>query len=97
VSALTAGLLMGTHPPDGKVATRSLAPGEPLRRDYFQPPVVLRPGDLVRVLAGGVGFAISTEGKALTGAHDGQTAQVALAGGRVVTGVARTGKVVEVR
>ena len=37
-----------------------------------------------------------TEGKALAAAIDGQTTQIAI-GGKVLTGVARAGKVVEVR
>lgn len=97
ISALPAGLLAASDPPEGKIAARSIGAGEPLRRDYFQSPAIFKSGDLVRVLAGGAGFAISTEGRALTGAYDGQTAQVALIGGRVVTGIARPGRVVEIR
>jgi flagella basal body P-ring formation protein FlgA len=54
-------------------------------------------GDAVQVMAVGTGFAAQTPGKALTAAADGQTAQVALPGGKVLSGIARTGGIVEVR
>lgn len=97
MSALPAGVLAATDPPEGKLAARNIAAGEVLRRDFFVAPTVFQPGDAVRVLAGGRGFSISTEGKALTSAREGQTAQAALGQGRVVTGVARAGKIIEMR
>ena len=44
----------------------------------------------------GAGFTISNEGKALNNATDGQIAQVRTASGQVVSGIARSGGVVEV-
>jgi flagella basal body P-ring formation protein FlgA len=57
----------------------------------------VQPGDPVRVVIGGRGFRITADGKALTTGSDGQTVQVALAGGRMVSGVARQGGTVEVK
>jgi len=91
------GALAGVEPLEGRIALRQIAAGEPLRRDFLRAPVVVQAGDLVRVVAAGAGFAVTTEGKALTMGADGQTVQAAVPGGRVVTGVARSGKLIEVR
>lgn len=85
------------EPPTGKLASRNLNPGEPLRRDLLRSPPVVQSGDQVKIVANGTGFAVTTSGKALTSGVDGQSVQVALEGGRVLTGVARPGAVVEVR
>jgi flagella basal body P-ring formation protein FlgA len=84
-------------PPVGRTALRALAPGDPLRRDALRSPPVVQPGDAVQVVAVGTGFAAQSPGKALTVAAEGQSAQVALPGGKVVSGVARAGGIVEVR
>lgn len=82
---------------DGNVAVRAIAAGEPLRRDLFRPPPIMAAGDPVTVVYDGNGFAISIEGKALASAGDGQSVRVAIATGRILTGVARTGNVVVVK
>jgi len=96
LTGLPAGVLGAADTLDQRTLTRALAAGEPLRRDLLRAPNVLQAGDVVRVQAGGTGFSISTEGKALAAAIDGQTTQIAV-GTKVLTGVARAGKVVEVR
>src|SRR5687768_16823757 len=48
---------------EGNVAVRSIAAGEPLRRDLLRPPPIMAAGDPVRVVYDGQGFAISIEGK----------------------------------
>ena len=81
----------------GRTTTRTVSPGEPLRRDFLRSPPVVQPGDAVQVLAVGTGFAAQSPGKALTLAAEGQTAQVALPNGKVLSGIARAGGIVEVR
>ena len=97
IAALNGNAVLPDMPLVGRTATRALAPGEPLRRDALRAPPVVQPGDAVQVVALGTGFAAQSPGKALTLASEGQTAQVALPGGKVLTGVARSGGVVEVR
>lgn len=96
LTASPAGVLGPGDALDGRTTTRAMAASEPLRRDLLRAPNVLQAGDVIRVQAGGPGFAISTEGKALAAAVDGQTTQIAV-GGKVLSGIARAGKVVEVR
>jgi flagella basal body P-ring formation protein FlgA len=82
---------------DGKSAVRTIAAGEPLKRDLLRAPRIVEPGDAVRVVYDGAMFAVSVDGKALSSAGDGESARVAVTNGRVLTGVARPGKVVQVR
>ncbi|MEP7205994.1 MAG: flagellar basal body P-ring formation chaperone FlgA [Casimicrobiaceae bacterium] len=96
LTAHPAGVLGAGDALEGRTVTRALAAGEPLRRDLLRAPNVLQAGDLVRVQAGGAGYAITTEGKALAAAVDGQSTQIAV-GGKVLHGVARAGKVVEIK
>jgi len=82
---------------DGRVATRTIAAGEPLRRDLLRAAAILVPGDAVKIVFSGQNFTVSTEGRSLTMAGDGQSAQVVLPSGKVVSGITRPGKVLEVR
>ena len=82
---------------EGKTAVRTVAAGEPLKRDLLRAPRIVEPGDAVRVVYDGPSFALTIDGKALSAAGDGESARVAIANGRVLTGVARPGKVVQVR
>jgi flagella basal body P-ring formation protein FlgA len=91
----------GVYGPDdaleSKTAVRMIAAGEPIRRDMLRAPRIVEPGDAVRVVYDGASFSVTVDGKALSSAADGETARVAIASGRVLTGVARAGKVVVVR
>ena len=82
---------------DGRSATRAIAPGEAVRRDWLKAPGVVTAGESVQVVAIGTGFAAQTSGKALTGAAEGENVQVAVSGGRILTGVARAPHTVEIR
>ncbi len=81
----------------GTVTARAIAAGEPLRRDLLRAPPVMAAGDPVKVIVDGAGFVVSTDGKALSAAGDGQAVRVATASGRVLTGIARPGFIVVVR
>jgi flagella basal body P-ring formation protein FlgA len=80
----------------GKLATRPLAAGQALRSDYFRPAPVIAQGDAVVVVATGPGFSASTQGQALQHAGEGQAVRARTEAGRVVTGIARKGHVVEI-
>ena len=97
IAPLNGNAVLPDMPLVGRTASRALAPGEPLRRDALRAPPIFQAGDAVQVVALGTGFAAQSPGKALTTAADGQTAQVALPGGKVLSGVARPGGIVEVR
>ncbi|MFY8064265.1 MAG: flagellar basal body P-ring formation chaperone FlgA, partial [Usitatibacteraceae bacterium] len=57
---------------------------------------VVQSGDQVRVHATGTGFSITSEGFALNSATAGQQVKVRVESGRVVTGIARPGRIAEI-
>jgi flagellar basal body P-ring formation protein FlgA len=80
----------------GRSSNISLAAGMPLRLDNMRSKPVVQNGQLVRLVAAGAGFSISSEGKATGNASEGQVVQVRTAGGQQVSGVAKAGGLVEV-
>ncbi|MBI4292034.1 MAG: flagellar basal body P-ring formation protein FlgA [Betaproteobacteria bacterium] len=81
----------------GKNLSVGLNPGVPVRSEMLRLQQVVAQGDTVRVQAFGPGFAISAEGTASAHATDGQSVQVRTASGRILTGTARPGRIVEVK
>lgn len=81
---------------EGRIAARPLAAGQPLRVADLRQPTAVAAGDIVRINLAGAGFTISAEGKALSAAAAGQMVRVQTGLGRVLTGTARAGRVVEV-
>ncbi|UGQ45233.1 flagellar basal body P-ring formation chaperone FlgA [Massilia endophytica] len=80
----------------GRSSNISLAAGMPLRLDNMRNKPVVQNGQLVRLVAAGAGFSISSEGKATGNASEGQVVQVRTASGQQVSGVAKAGGLVEV-
>ena len=77
--------------------TRNLNAGQTLRREHLRGRPVVVMGDMVKLVATGAGFAVSSYGKALSAGADGQLVRVQADSGRTLSGIARAGKVVEVR
>jgi flagella basal body P-ring formation protein FlgA len=82
---------------DGKTATRAIAPGQILRAEHFRAPPAVGAGDTVQLIYNGSGFSISASGRSLGAAADGMPVRVQTESGRVVQGIARAGRVVEMR
>ena len=82
---------------DGKTAARMVGVGQVLRADYFRAQPVVGAGDTVRMVLSGTGFSITASGRALGSALDGQPVRVQTDSGRVVQGIARSNRVVEMR
>lgn|GEM_PF-93868 len=79
----------------GRVLSRAVFSGQILRLEYFRAAWAISQGDQVKLLANGPGFSISADGEALAHAAAGQTVRVKTETGRVVSGIARTGRIVE--
>lgn len=71
----------------GQVTTRALTTGQTLRQGLIKPAQVFQAGAQVRVIAGGAGFQITSDGQALSAGAVGQSVRVRLDSGRVMTGV----------
>ncbi|HCI13432.1 MAG: flagella basal body P-ring formation protein FlgA [Gallionellales bacterium GWA2_60_142] len=75
----------------GKVLRYGVAAGQILRDDMLRAPYSVTQGQVVQIIARGIGFSIRNEGVALSNAGEGQTVQIRVASGRVVAGTARNG------
>lgn len=96
LTALPDGILTDPAQAIGKPPRIGLAAGQPLRADQIVVPPAIRQGQTVKLITRGPGFSVSSEGKALTNAGEGQTVQVRGASGQTVSGIARAGGVVEI-
>ena len=85
----------------GQLADKQLArpvpAGAPLLRDQFRARQVVAQGDTVKLVYSGPGFSVSTSARALSAATEGQTVRVVTDNGRNLSGIARNGRIVEVR
>ncbi len=70
----------------GRVLARPGLPGQTLRPTDLQARRWFSLGETVQILGRGAGFAVSTEGQALTHGLEGQAARVRTEGGRVLVG-----------
>lgn len=80
----------------GRTLALSVPAGAPLRQDTLRAQQAIQQGQTVRVTSAGPGFQVSTEGRALNNAAEGQVAQARTPSGQVVSGVARIGGIIEV-
>ena len=96
LSKLPASVVMDPAQAIGKTLKSSLAAGQPLRIDQLTAPWAVQQGQSVKMVSRGEGFSVSSEGKALTSAVEGQVVQVRAASGQTVSGIARAGGIVEV-
>lgn len=96
LSTLPSGILNDPAGAIGKTLRNSLASGQPLRSDQLLAQLVIRQGQSVRVISKGAGFAVSSEGKAINNAAEGQIAQIRMATGQTVSGIAKADGSVEI-
>jgi len=96
LSNMPTGVLSDPQAAIGKTLRNSLGLGQPLRSDQLLAPLVIRQGQSVRVVSAGPGFAVSSEGKAMNNAAEGQVAQVRMNSGQTISGVARADGSVEI-
>jgi flagella basal body P-ring formation protein FlgA len=84
-----ANVLTDTAQALGQTASVALPAERPLRSDLLRKPVAVRQGQGVRVISGGTGFQVSSEGKAIGNAVAGQVVQVRMNSGQTISGVAQ--------
>ncbi len=89
-------ILMDAEQAIGKTVKVGLAAGQPLRGDQLMAPWAVQQGQNVKTISRGTGFSVSSEGKALNNAVEGQIVQVRTPSGQTVSGIARTGGIVEI-
>jgi flagella basal body P-ring formation protein FlgA len=96
LTQLPTGILTDPQLAAGKTLTAALTAGQPLRQELLRSPVVVQQGQTVKLQSSGRGFMVTADGKSLNNAADGQIAQVRIANGQTVSGIARAGGIVEI-
>lgn len=86
---LPQGILTDLTQAIGQLSRVSLPADRPLRADMLLQPLVVKQGQNVKVVSGGVSFQVSSDGRALNNAAVGQVIQVRLASGQVISGIAQ--------
>jgi flagellar basal body P-ring formation protein FlgA len=97
ITTFSSAVVMQPEQAVGKTLARSIAAGLPVRLDALKDDDTLTAGETVRVDCVGTGFKVSAEGKAVSGANANQSVQVRMPSGKILTGIVRPGKVVELR
>ena len=98
VAATSRGLaaLDGRQPaPVGRVALRAVPAGRALIAADVRDEGRINPGDAVKVIYVGNGFAVTSEGHSVGAADPGSTVMIRLAGGALVNGTLRADRLVE--
>lgn len=80
----------------GKTVKNGFAAGQPLRNDQLMAPWAVQQGQSVKTRSSGPGFSVSSEAKALNNAVEGQIVQVRTHNGQTLSGIARTGGIVDI-
>ena len=96
LSTLPTNILTEPSQAIGKTIKNGIGAGQPLRSDQLIAPWAVQQNQSVKTVSSGPGFSVSSEGKALNNATEGQVVQVRTASGQTVSGIARAGNVVEV-
>jgi flagella basal body P-ring formation protein FlgA len=79
-----------------RVPARGIAAGQPIGLAMLSDLPAVAQGDPVKLVGRGQGFSITTDGVALAAASIGQPVRVRVESGKIVTGTAREGRIVEV-
>lgn len=96
LAELPANILTDAAQAIGQTASTTLPADRPLRTDLLRKPVVVRLGQSTRVVSGGSGFQVASEGKALGNAIAGQVVQIRMNSGQTVSGLAQADGTVRV-
>jgi len=91
------GVVTASEQLDQRVLARPIAAGQPIPLSALRAPQAVGQGEPVRLVGRGNGFSISADGIALASATAGQSVRVRTESGRILTGTARAGRLVEVQ
>jgi flagella basal body P-ring formation protein FlgA len=80
----------------GQTAARNLSTGQVLRQGAVRPTQVFQAGSQVRVVAEGQGFAVSSDGQALSVGVVGQMTRVRMDNGRITSGTVLDARTVRI-
>ena len=96
LTKLPNGIITDSSQAIGKTVAMSIPAGTPLRMDALRVQAAIQQGQSVKLVSSGNGFEVSAEGRALTTANAGQSVQIRMGNGQVISGIARSDGIVEV-
>ena len=96
LSILPVGAITNPSQAIGKLLNISLISGSVLRTDALKSMLAIQQGQSIKVISTGPGFQVSTDAMALNNANDGQIAKAKTISGQLISGVARTGGIIDV-
>lgn len=96
ITQLAPGALTELEQAIGKILVTGLPAGQVLRMDILRAPLLIKTGQIVKLVVQGGAFQVSTEGKALANGGTGQTISVRTSSGKVVSGLIKPDGSVEV-
>lgn len=79
----------------GMFATNRIEQGLPFRRELLKAVVIVKQGQMLKIISKGSGFMVSTEGKAMSNGALGDVVQVKKEDGHMISGILRVGGIVE--
>lgn len=97
LATLPAGVLTDATQAIGRTINLPVSAGMPVTSATLRKQVVVQQGQPVRIVASGAGFAISSEGRALTMGYEGDAVQARTASGQLITGKAQSDGSLSVR
>lgn len=96
LTKLPNGIITDKNQAIGKTVAMSIPAGTPLRMDALRVQAAIKQGQSVKLVSTGNGFQVTADGQALSTANAGQTVQIRIANGQVISGMAKADGVVEV-
>lgn len=96
LTKLPNGIITDINQAIGKTVAMSIPAGTPLRMDALRVQAAIQQGQSVKLVSSGNGFEVSAEGRALSTANAGQSVQIRIANGQVISGIAKADGIVEV-
>lgn len=96
LGSLPATVLFDADQAVGRTVKISVAAGQPLRSEQLVAAWAVQNGQTVKTVSQGTGFSVSSDGRALNNAMEGQVVQVRTSSGQTVSGIARQGGIVEI-
>jgi flagella basal body P-ring formation protein FlgA len=81
----------------GKVLKFSISAGQVLKQEMLRAPYAVTQGQTVQILVERPGMTLRSEGKALNNAAEGESVQVKVASGQVISGTAKESGIVSMR
>lgn len=87
LTTLPASVILDSAQLVGMVTLNRITSGGPIRREQLRGTITVQQGQTVKIVTRGLGFVVSTEGRAMANAVTGAVIQVKIQGGQLISGI----------